>query len=31
MFQGRFYDRPHMFSIEMQEDAFAWLDRWLKP
>jgi dienelactone hydrolase len=31
MFQGRFYDRPHMFSIEMQEEAFAWLDRWLKP
>jgi dienelactone hydrolase len=30
-FEGRFYDRPHLFSLDMQEDAFAWLDRWLKP
>jgi dienelactone hydrolase len=30
-FQGRFYDQPHIFSIKMQEDAFDWLDRWLKP
>jgi hypothetical protein len=22
---------PHVYSIEMQEAAFAWLDRWLKP
>jgi dienelactone hydrolase len=30
-FIGRFYDQPHFFSIKMQEDAFDWLDRWLKP
>lgn len=30
-FVGRFYDRPHTFSLKMQEDAFDWLDRWLKP
>ncbi len=29
-FSGRFYDRPHMFSIDMQNDAFAWFDRHLK-
>ncbi len=31
MFEGRFYDQPHIFSLKMQEDAFAWLDRWLQP
>jgi hypothetical protein len=30
-FDGRFYDHPHLFSIQMQEEAFNWLDRWLKP
>jgi dienelactone hydrolase len=30
-FQGRFYDRPHVFSASMQDEAFAWLDHWLKP
>jgi dienelactone hydrolase len=30
-FQGVTYDGPHEFNIEMQEKAFAWLDRWLKP
>jgi dienelactone hydrolase len=30
-FIGQFYDRPHTFSLKMQEDAFDWLDRWLKP
>jgi dienelactone hydrolase len=30
-FDGRFYDQPHIFSLKMQEDAFDWLDRWLKP
>lgn len=29
-FSGKFYDRPHMFSIDMQNDAFAWFDRHLK-
>jgi dienelactone hydrolase len=31
MFQSRFYDQPHVFTIKMQEEAFAWLDRWLEP
>jgi len=26
----RFYDVPHLFNQEMQEEAFAWLDRFLK-
>ncbi len=30
-FEARFYDRPHLFSLDMQEEAFAWFDRWLKP
>jgi len=30
-FQGVTYDGPHEFNAEMQEKAFAWLDRWLKP
>lgn len=29
-FLARFYDGPHRFDAAMQEDAFAWLDRWLK-
>ncbi len=29
-FLGRFYDVPHEFNVEMQEDAFRWLERWLK-
>lgn len=28
-YQGRFYDVPHRFSVEMQDEAFAWLDRHL--
>jgi hypothetical protein len=31
LFAARFYDGPHRFDVTMQEDAFAWLDRWLKP
>jgi dienelactone hydrolase len=27
----RLWDVPHEFNAEMQEEAFAWLDRWLKP
>ena len=23
------YDAPHRFDLAMQEEAFAWLDRWL--
>ncbi len=30
-FEGRFYDHPHIFTMKMQDDAFAWLDRYLKP
>ncbi|MGO8753300.1 MAG: dienelactone hydrolase family protein [Thermoguttaceae bacterium] len=30
-FQGVTYNGPHEFNIQMQEKAFAWLDRWLKP
>jgi dienelactone hydrolase len=29
--EARFYDRPHMFGLEMQQDAYQWLDRWLEP
>ena len=29
-FRSSFYDTPHAFTIPMQEDAFRWLDRWLK-
>lgn len=29
-FSGRFYDQPHIFNIEMQEEAFAWFDQHLK-
>ncbi len=29
-FTGRFYDVPHIFNVEMQEDAFAWFDARLK-
>jgi dienelactone hydrolase len=30
-FTSRFYDVPHEFNVEMQEDAFAWLDGHLRP
>ena len=30
-FQAVTYDGPHEFNTAMQEKAFAWLDRWLKP
>jgi dienelactone hydrolase len=29
-FVGRYYDVPHQFNVEMQDDAFVWLERWLK-
>lgn len=28
-FHGTFYDVPHSFLPVMQDEAFAWLDRWL--
>jgi len=30
-FQAKVYDVPHQFNAEMQNEAFAFLDRWLKP
>ena len=30
-FQARFHQREHIFSRDMQEEAFDWLDRWLRP
>ncbi|WP_076671697.1 dienelactone hydrolase family protein [Pontibacter indicus] len=29
-FRCNYYDVPHSMTIAMQEDAFAWLDKWLK-
>src|SRR5262249_21919925 len=26
-FFGRFYDLPHLFAKEMQDEAFAWFDK----
>jgi dienelactone hydrolase len=28
-FKMSYYDGPHQFNVAMQEEAFAWLDRWL--
>ncbi len=28
-FCGSFHDEPHSFRPQMQEEAFAWLERWL--
>jgi len=29
-FNCQFFDVPHQFNIEMQEEAFHWMDHWLK-
>lgn len=29
-YQGKFYPGEHKFDAQMQQDAFAWFDRWLK-
>ena len=29
-YKGSFYDGPHKFDREMQQEAFAWFDRWLQ-
>lgn len=29
-YRASFYDGPHKFDPEMQKEAFAWFDRWLK-
>lgn len=28
-FRGTFYDAPHSFQPQMQDEAFDWLDRWV--
>lgn len=30
-FKSGFYDNKHEFNLQMQLDAFEWLDTWLKP
>jgi hypothetical protein len=30
-FQAKYYDVPHQFNAEMQEEAFGWLEKWLAP
>lgn len=30
-FEGRFYDEPHKFTKPMEDEAFAWFDKQLKP
>jgi dienelactone hydrolase len=29
-YRASFYDGPHKFDLDMQKEAFAWFDRWLK-
>ena len=29
-FRAQFYDVPHSFTVPMQEDAFGWLEKWLR-
>ncbi len=29
-YKASFYPGPHKFDLEMQKEAFAWFDRWLK-
>ena len=29
-YRATFYDGTHKFDRDMQKDAFAWFDRWLK-
>jgi predicted esterase len=29
-YRASFYEGPHKFDREMQKEAFAWFDRWLK-
>ncbi len=28
-YRSKFYDVPHQFNLEMQEEAFEWLEKWL--
>ena len=27
---ARYYPGPHKFDAQMQDEAFAWFDKWLK-
>jgi dienelactone hydrolase len=29
-YRAKFYTGPHKFDLDMQKDAFEWMDRWLK-
>ena len=29
-YRSKFYDAPHQFNVEMQDDAFEWLEAWLR-
>jgi hypothetical protein len=29
-FQSKFYDVPHQFNAAMQDEAFDWLEKWLR-
>ncbi|MFT2009618.1 hypothetical protein ACMA1I_13140 [Pontibacter sp. 13R65] len=29
-FRCNYYDVPHSMGLQMQNDAFAWLEQWLK-
>lgn len=29
-FEAKVYDVPHQFNAQMQDEAFAWLERWLR-
>ncbi|MFD0710975.1 dienelactone hydrolase family protein [Paenibacillus sp. GCM10027626] len=29
-FKSQFYNNPHEFNLQMQEDAFSWFDQWMK-
>ena len=29
-FRCNYYDVPHSLNVKMQDDAIAWLERWLK-
>ncbi|MGH7945609.1 MAG: dienelactone hydrolase family protein [Opitutaceae bacterium] len=29
-FRSKYYDVPHQFNIEMQDEAFKWLEQWLR-
>jgi hypothetical protein len=29
-YRASFYNGPHKFDADMQKEAFAWFDRWLK-